>query len=35
MSHFGFLLQGEGWVRFVGSRIPQLFLALFTGFGIY
>lgn len=31
----GFLVQSKGWVRFVGSHVPQLFLALFTGFGIY
>lgn len=31
----GFLVKGKRWVKFVGSRVPQLFLVLFTGFGIY
>lgn len=31
----GFLVKGKVWVKFVGSHVPQLFLAHFTGFGIY
>lgn len=34
-SRFQFLVGGKGQVRFVGSRVAQLFRALFTGFGIY